>query len=92
MLQSTHDRLVRVLGLDSEATNWGWLSDKERFGYEASASDTRLVWPLRRNGEGLVPLRWTDASAEVAGVTVSVRSTVQRGFHPNRWCALSQFS
>ncbi len=93
VLQSTRDRLVRVLGLDSQATNWGWLSDKERFGYEASAGPTRLVEPLRRDGEEFVSARWSAASSLVAeaikgkrvGVLGGARLTIEAQF---AWAAL----
>jgi NADH-quinone oxidoreductase subunit G len=67
VLQSSRDHLVRVLGLDSEAVNWGWLSDKERFSYEVTASANRITEPmLRRGGDQLVPSRWSDATKVAA--------------------------
>ena len=33
-LQSTSNRIVRLLGVDSEPVNHGWLCDKGRYGYE----------------------------------------------------------
>ncbi len=65
-LQSSRDRLVRVLGVDSDAVNWGWLSDKERFAYEALGSDRRLVEPLARADAEFVPTRWNDATGAIA--------------------------
>ncbi len=66
VLQSSRDRLVRVLGVDSDAVNWSWLSDKERFLYEASESDQRIVEPLVRDDLRLVPRRWSDVGRLVA--------------------------
>ncbi len=65
-LQASRDRLVRILGVDSEAVNWSWLSDKERFAYEASESEERLVEPLVRVGADLVGRRWNDATSAIA--------------------------
>lgn len=65
-LQASRDRLVRILGVDSEAVNWSWLSDKERFAYEASESEERLVEPLVRVGDDLVGRRWNDATSAIA--------------------------
>ncbi len=65
-LQSSRNQLVRVLGVDSDAVNWGWLSDKERFGYEATQSDHRLVEPLFRSETEFVPGRWNDAVSRIA--------------------------
>ena len=66
VLQASRDRLVRILGVDSEAVNWSWLSDKERFAYEASESEERLVEPLVRVGDDLVGRRWNDATSAIA--------------------------
>ncbi|MEO2113823.1 MAG: 2Fe-2S iron-sulfur cluster-binding protein, partial [Acidimicrobiales bacterium] len=34
-VQSSRDRVLRFQGVDADAVNWGWLSDKERFVFEA---------------------------------------------------------
>ena len=61
VLQASRDRLVRILGVDSDAVNWSWLSDKERFAYEANESDDRLTEPLVGGDGELRPTRWNDA-------------------------------
>lgn len=62
VLQSSRDELVRILGVDSEAVNWSWLSDKDRFSYEASNSPDRLTEPLvRSEANEFRPARWSDA-------------------------------
>ncbi|MEZ5226923.1 MAG: 2Fe-2S iron-sulfur cluster-binding protein [Acidimicrobiales bacterium] len=68
VLQSSRDRLLRVLGVDSEAVNWSWLSDKERFAYEATNSDERLRAPLSQAAGDAEPttIRWAEAAARVA--------------------------
>ncbi|MGF1599806.1 MAG: NADH-quinone oxidoreductase subunit NuoG [Acidimicrobiales bacterium] len=67
VLQSSQDRLVRIIGVDSDAVNWGWLSDKDRFSYEVTTSANRIVEPrLRRGGDELVPSRWSDATKVAA--------------------------
>jgi NADH-quinone oxidoreductase subunit G len=66
VLQSSRDRLIRVQGVDSDAVNWSWLSDKERFTYQAVDSDERLREPLVRAGDQLAPRRWSDAVEQVA--------------------------
>ena len=61
-LHSSQNRLVRIQGVDSDATNWGWLSDKERFIYEATDSPQRLTDPMLREGTGEpVKTRWNTA-------------------------------
>jgi NADH-quinone oxidoreductase subunit G len=61
VVQSSHDRLVRYLGVDSDAVNWSWLCDKGRFGFEAVHSDRRLLDPLVRSGDALAPATWNAA-------------------------------
>ncbi len=61
-LQASQNRLVRIQGVDSDATNWGWLSDRERFVYEATDSPDRLKEPMvRAGGADPVPTRWNTA-------------------------------
>ena len=81
VLQSSRDHLVRVLGLDSEAVNWSWLSDKERFAYEATQSENRLRTPLARSGGGNdgdshEPIRWSDAARRFAAAIENDPGTV----------------
>ncbi len=75
-VQSSGNRLTRVLGVDSEPVNHGWLCDKGRFTLDAidgheGASDllsaaTRVTQPhVRVNGE-LVPVTWSEALAHAA--------------------------
>ena len=75
-VQSSGNRLTRVLGVDSEPVNHGWLCDKGRFTLDSvdgnpDATDllsaaTRITQPLvRRNGE-LTPVSWGTALAEAA--------------------------
>ena len=49
-VQSSRDQVLRFQGVDSDAVNWGWLADKERFAFEAFQSDARLTEPLIRGG------------------------------------------
>ncbi len=63
LVQSTRNELVRIIGVDSDAVNWSWLSDKERFSYEATNSDLRVTEPEVRD-EGLTfrTVRWNEAA------------------------------
>ncbi len=78
VLQSSRDHLLRVLGVDSDAVNWSWLSDKERFAYEASNSEERLRTPLARASEAddHQAVRWADAARRVAAALESDPSSV----------------
>ncbi len=50
-VQGSRNQVLRYLGVDSDAVNWGWLSDKERFSFEAWNSEARLTGPLIRGDE-----------------------------------------
>jgi NADH-quinone oxidoreductase subunit G len=52
-VQSSRDRLVRHLGVDSDPVNWGWLCDRGRFNFEAVNSTERLTVPLVRGEPGM---------------------------------------
>ena len=52
VVQVKNNRVMRVLPLENEAVNECWLSDRDRFSYEALGSDERLTEPmLKQNGE-----------------------------------------
>ena len=65
-LQSSSNRLIRHLGVDSDPVNHGWLCDKGRFFYESLDRPERLTTPLVRRGEELVEATWTEAMQAVA--------------------------
>ena len=75
-VQSSGNRLTRVLGVDSDPVNHGWLCDKGRFTLDSIdgnilSSDpllatSRITEPMvRRDGE-LVPVSWGEALREAA--------------------------
>ena len=69
-VQASRNRVLRVLGADADAVNWGWLSDKERFGFEALNSEERLPAPVMRDADGGSEWResgWGEALDRVAG-------------------------
>ena len=68
-VQSSSEQVVRLIGVDSDPVNWGWLCDKGRFGFEALNSPERLSRPLVRQeaGTDLVEGAWAAALAEIAG-------------------------
>ncbi|MBV9411294.1 MAG: NADH-quinone oxidoreductase subunit NuoG [Acidimicrobiia bacterium] len=74
--QSSSNRLIRYLGIDSDPVNQGWLCDKGRFSYEAVDHDERLGGPLMRtSGEGqLTDCGWGDA---LERVTRELRNVVE---------------
>ena len=61
VVQSTRDQLVRVMGVDSDPVNHGWLCDRGRFNFEATKSGDRVLDPLVRRGDSLEPASWNAA-------------------------------
>src|SRR4051812_2487759 len=61
VVQVKLDRVLRVLPMEQESINECWLSDKDRFSYEALNSPQRLTRPMiRREG------RWEEADWPIA--------------------------
>ncbi len=60
-VQSSSNRLVRLLGVDSEPVNHGWLCDKGRYGLEWVHSDRRILEPQVRDGSARREVSWPDA-------------------------------
>lgn len=61
-VHASQNEVLRYLGVDNDATNHGWLSDKCRFGFEYLNSDERLTTPLVRGKDGqLEESSWSDA-------------------------------
>ncbi len=72
-VQASQNEILRFLGVDSEHTNHGWLSDKCRFGFEYLNSPDRLTTPLIRQGDGHREATWAEALALVADRLTSIR-------------------
>ncbi len=72
-VQSSSNRLTRLLGIDSEPVNHGWLCDKGRFAYESVNGD--------EVDAGAVPSELADEAVDVAPATASqvVSLGVSRG-------------
>jgi NADH-quinone oxidoreductase subunit G len=68
-LQSSSNQLVRLLGVDSEPVNQGWLCDKGRFGYEHVHSARRQLTP-RLDG---VDVSWPQVLDGVASELAQAR-------------------
>jgi len=67
VVQSSRDEVLRYVGVDSEPVNHGWLCDKGRFNFEQIKSGDRVLQPMVREGDELVPASWNRALAEAAG-------------------------
>ena len=62
-MQSSQNRLTRLLGIDSEPVNHGWLCDKGRFAFESVNGD--------EVDNGPVPSELADEAVDVAPATAS---------------------
>ncbi len=65
-VQSSSNRVTRLLGIDSDPVNHGWLCDKGRFAFESVNSDDRLTEPMVRKAGELVNVSWHEALDVVA--------------------------
>jgi NADH-quinone oxidoreductase subunit G len=76
-LESTTNRLVRFLGVDSEPVNQGWLCDKGRYGYEWVHSDARVGSPAIRkdtaSGQEMIEVSWPEALEAAAAALNRVK-------------------
>ncbi|UCV07112.1 NADH-quinone oxidoreductase subunit NuoG [Dechloromonas denitrificans] len=65
-VQVKHDNVMRVLPRENEAVNECWISDKERFSYQALNSDERLTKPMVKQGGEWREVDWNVALDYVA--------------------------
>ena len=73
VVQVKKDRVLRVVPYENEAINECWLSDKDRFSYEALNSDARLTRPMIRQGGALKEVDWQTALEFVANGLGSIK-------------------
>jgi NADH-quinone oxidoreductase subunit G len=65
-IQTSRGKIVRVYGVENDAVNEGWLSDKDRFSFSAVHADTRVTVPLVRKGDRFEKVSWNEALEVVA--------------------------
>jgi NADH-quinone oxidoreductase subunit G len=61
VVQVKNNRVMRVLPLENEAINECWISDKDRFSYEALNSEERLTQPMIKQGGQWLETDWPTA-------------------------------
>ena len=61
IVQTKHDRVLRVLPLENDSVNECWLSDKDRYSYEALNSAERLTKPMVKQGGQWKEVDWNVA-------------------------------
>jgi len=60
-VQTSRGRIVRVYGIENDAVNEGWLSDKDRFAFSAVHADTRVSVPMIRKEDRFEEATWNEA-------------------------------
>ena len=77
VVESSRDQILRYQGMDSDAVNWGWLSDRDRFSFQAASHPDRLAEPLMRDAAGnLAPVAWNAALDAAAGMVAAAVETL----------------
>jgi NADH-quinone oxidoreductase subunit G len=66
VVQVKHDQVMRVLPLENEEVNECWVSDRDRFSYEALNSDQRLTKPMIKQDGQWLEVDWQTALEYVA--------------------------
>jgi NADH-quinone oxidoreductase subunit G len=66
VVQVKNNRVMRVLPRENEAVNECWLSDRDRFSYEALNGDERLTSPMLKQGGEWRAASWQSALEFVA--------------------------
>ncbi|MEP7064239.1 MAG: NADH-quinone oxidoreductase subunit NuoG [Betaproteobacteria bacterium] len=81
IVQVKNDRVMRVLPQDNEAINECWLSDRDRFSYEALNSDERLTEPMirRASPDGSSSWQAVDWHTALEHVVTGLSEVVQKG-------------
>ncbi len=85
VVQVKQNRVMRVLPLENEAVNECWLSDKDRFSYEALNTPERLTRPMLKRSGRWEEVEWPVAIEETVrglqgrelGVLASPHSTLE---------------
>jgi NADH-quinone oxidoreductase subunit G len=65
-VQVKNNKVLRVLPLENELVNECWISDKDRFSYEALNSDQRLTKPMLKQGGEWREVEWQQALEYIA--------------------------
>ena len=66
IVQVKNGKVLRVVPLENEAVNECWISDRDRFSYEAVNSEERLTTPMIKQGGRWMEVDWTAALEYVA--------------------------
>ena len=80
IVQTKHDRVLRVLPLENEAINECWLSDKDRYSYEGLYSDDRVTRPMvKQDG------KWNEMERSGLECRAGLRDPCTERHRQNAW-------
>ncbi len=71
-IQTLRGEVKRVLPRVNEAVNECWISDRDRYSYEAVIGAGRLTQPMMRTESGMIEVSWHDALNKVVSELRSV--------------------
>jgi NADH-quinone oxidoreductase subunit G len=99
VVQVKQNKVMRVLPLENEAINECWISDKDRFSYEALNSDERLARPMVKKNGQWQETEWQEALDFVVssidksnlGVLASPHSTLEELYLAGQFGAPADF-
>jgi len=74
VVQVKGNRVMRVVPLENDAINECWISDKDRFSYEALNSDERLTRPMLKEDGQWIEVEWQTALDFVANGLRDIRA------------------
>ena len=74
VVQVKSGKVMRVVPFENEAVNECWISDRDRFSYEALNSDARLKQPMIKQNGTWQPVDWNTALGYVADGLKRVRA------------------
>jgi NADH-quinone oxidoreductase subunit G len=75
VVQVKEDRVLRVLPLENEDVNEGWISDRDRFAYEGLNSPQRLAGPMIKREGAWQEADWPTALEHAASALKRIRDT-----------------
>ncbi len=74
IVQVKNNKVMRVVPLENEDVNECWISDRDRFSYEAVNSDERLTAPMVKQGGEWKTTDWTTALEYVARSLTQIKA------------------
>ena len=74
IIQVKNNKVMRVVPLENEEVNECWISDRDRFSYEALNSEERLTSPMIKHGGEWKTVDWQTALEYVANGLKQIRA------------------